>query len=126
MLTSRFESFLVASGLSVMFATSAFAAEASGYISLAVSTKPAWGLGTGETQAAADQVALKECRQNQGVDCKITQRQAGGCLAVARTAHHDGIGLAPTLEKAEALAISNCGDGGKFNGCEIADRHCIK
>lgn len=126
MARSRLTPLFAMSGLLSLCTTQAVAADASGYISLAVSTKPAWGLGTGETQAAADQVALKECQQNHGVDCKISQQQKGGCLAVARSAQHDGIGLAPTIEKAEEIAMTDCGDGGRFSGCEIANRHCIK
>lgn len=102
------------------------------FISVAVSDTTsnsgpaALGIGVGETDAEADEVAIKTCREYHGTSCQIVEQQKGGCVALAKAAGvpHDGVGLAPTEKTAIEEALKNCGDGGKYSGCSISHNAC--
>lgn len=116
---------------SVLFCVSA-PLHAEQYIALAVSETTdnqgpgAAGLGFSATKSGAEQQAEATCREYHGTSCKVVQTQRGGCYATARasSAAHDGIGMAPTQEKATSLALENCEDNGNFSGCKVTHIGC--
>ena len=74
------------------------------------------------TQVAAEQAAMKACRQTIS-DCRLLASGAGGCMALALAPAHTRYfgGWGPTSGEAEAAAIANSGGGTLQPGQD----HCL-
>jgi uncharacterized protein DUF4189 len=105
----------VAITIGVAFAATPIAHADDNWIAMAISDSTGqikFSVNGASSQAAAEQVVMKECRKRVS-DCRVLASGAGGCIALALNAAHNQYfgGWGPTSDAAEAAALAAAGGG---------------
>ena len=80
-----------------------------------------YGIGNGDTKAAAESEAMKTCKGEGNSNCKVEISYKDMCGAYASSKNHSGNGTGATKAIASKAAMSSCGEG----SCKIVVTDCV-
>lgn len=80
-----------------------------------------YGVGEGDSKAAAEGAAMKECKKTGNSGCTIEVSYKDMCGAYASSKKYSGHGTGHTKAQATKSAIETCGDG----ACKLVVADCV-